>query len=364
MDSLKILNQFTILKDMASLINSSLEPDDIREKAIEVTMEALGSEAASLLLLDEQTGELYFDVVKGEKGEKLKQIQLQKGEGIAGWVALHKEPVIAADPASDPRFFKGADEVSGIRTRNILCVPVCSKDRMLGVLEAINRKEGDFDQDDLEIMKTLANDVAVAIENARLYTELWETFYTTIEMLADIIELRDPYTGGHTRRVHNYCVMIANQLQLSKNETDQLRLAAILHDIGKVGVSDQILLKPGQLTEDEFKAIEGHSTCGSNSLRRIKKLRGLIPGIRNHHERYDGTGYPDKLFGKNIPLMARIIGIADAFDAMTTDRPYRKGFSPEEAMEELSRSAGGHFDPELVITFKDAWEKDLKSLEP
>ncbi|NOZ26334.1 MAG: HD domain-containing protein [Nitrospirae bacterium] len=351
----KQLIQLKTLTELASLINSSFDQVEIRKRAIEATTRVLNAEAASLLLLDEATGELYFDVATGEKGGRVKQIRLKKGVGIAGWVAEHGTPLVIHDAQSDPRFFKNADKLSGFVTRNIICVPLKTKERIIGVLEGINKKDGRFDDSDLELMETLSNFIAVAIENARLYTELKETFYATAETLTETIELRDPCTGGHTKRVKHYSLIIGRYLGLTKDELEHLELAAILHDIGKIGIRDDILLKKGKLTEQEMMHMKRHSIYGAELLQSIKQLKKIVPVVRNHHERYDGTGYPDGLRGEEISLMARILTVADSFDAMTTHRPYKKSISTEAALEELRRCSGTQFDPAVVEAFLQAF---------
>lgn len=348
--------QLETLIGLAALINSSLDHTEVRKRAIDATTMVLNAEAASLLLLDDVTGELYFDVAAGAKGDKIMEIRLQKGVGIAGLVAESGTYMIIPDAQSDPHFFKNADKVSGFLTRNIICVPIKTKERIVGVLEAMNKKEGQFDDNDLQLMQALSNFIAVAIENISLYTELKETFYSTTEVLAEIIELRDPYTGGHTKRVEGYSMTIGASMKLPKGELEKLKLAAILHDIGKIGVSDKILRKHEKLNDEDLHQMAMHPQFGSELLK-IKQLKDVIPGIRSHHEKFDGTGYPDKLKGNEISLIARIIAVADTFDAMTTDRPYRKGLSQKEALTELKRCAGTQFDPEIVEFFLKAFAK-------
>src|SRR3990172_2439762 len=232
--------------ELSSLVNSTLDTREIRRRAIEAATTLAEAETGSLLLIDRETGDLFFEVALGEKGEMLKEVRLSKGQGIAGWVAEKGEALIVNDVQTDPRFFKGADEKSSFKTRNMLCVPVKTKDRILGVLQAVNKKEGMFDDEDREALFALANQVAVAVENANLYTELKDAFYGTAKALAETIEKRDPYTGGHTHRVMDYSLAIGRMLGLSAKETENLKLAAILHDIGKIGVRDNILLKNGR----------------------------------------------------------------------------------------------------------------------
>ncbi|RME65279.1 MAG: GAF domain-containing protein, partial [Nitrospirae bacterium] len=214
---------------VSSIINSALEPDEVIRRTIEYTPEVFDSEAASLLLLDSEANELYFNVATGEKGEKVKEIRLKVGQGVAGWVAEHREPLIVNDTSKDERFFKKADEKSGFITKNILCVPVLLKEELTGVLEVLNKKTGDYTEEDLTLLKAMADQVAVALENARLYKELKETFYSTVETLAEMIELRDPYTGGHTQRVKEYSLIIGRRLGLDKDTLERLQLAAVLH---------------------------------------------------------------------------------------------------------------------------------------
>lgn len=352
------IKQLNTLIELSALINSSLDIAEIRKRAIEAATELVNTEAASLLFLDEETGELYFDIAVGEKGEKVKTIRLKKGQGIAGWVAENNKPVIVNDAYNDPRFFKGADEKSGFTTRNMICVPVKTKNKLVGVLQAVNKKDGaSFDTDDLDLLTGLSHQVAIAIENARLYDELRETFYATIHALADTIEKRDPYTAGHTKRVMNYSLAIGRMIGLSKKEMENLKLSAILHDIGKIGIRDNVLLKNDKLTSDEFEKIMMHTIYGAEILNHIRQLKGVVPGVKYHHEKYDGSGYPDGLKGNDIPIIARIIAVADTFDAMTTDRPYRKGLSFDTAFEELKKHAGTQFDPDIVNAFFKAYEE-------
>ncbi len=353
------LSQLNALMELTAIINSTLDTREVRKRAIEASTRLVNAEAGSLLLVDRETGELFFEVAVGDKGASLKEIRLKKGEGIGGWVAEKGEAVIIHDVQSDPRFFRSADAKSTFVTKDMICVPVKTKDKVVGVLEAINKRAGVFNDDDLEVLNALANQVAVAIENANLYEELRDTFYGTAEALAETIEKRDPYTGGHTKRVMNYSLAIGRMMGLGREEMENLKLSAILHDIGKIGIRDNILLKEGDLEPSEITTMNMHPKYGSEILNHVKHLKEVIPGMRGHHEKFDGTGYPDGLKGEGIPLSARIIAVADSFDAMTTDRPYRKALSAETAFEELKRCAGKQFDPPIVEAFFRAWSEIL-----
>lgn len=357
MDLEKRLKQLETLIIVSGMVNSSLDPLVIREKTIEAAMQLLEAEAASLLLIDPETGELFFEVALGESKSKIKEVRLKAGQGIAGWVAQNGEPAIIHDVKSDPRFFKGADEKTDFVTRNIICVPVKTKEKIIGVLEAINKKEGKFLVGDLEIFMALANQVAIAIENSNLYHELKDTFITTAEVLAETIDLRDPYTGGHTKRVKNYSLAIGRELGLHHEVLDRLQISAILHDIGKIGIRDDILMKEGRLNQDEFEKMQMHPRFGAELLNHVKQLKDIAPGVRGHHEKYDGSGYPDKLAGKDIPLFARIITVADTVDAMMTNRPYRNALTMQDVMKELYKYTGTQFDGEIVAAFIKAYKE-------
>ncbi len=186
---------------------------------------------------------------------------------------------------------------------------------------------------------------------------LTATFHATVHNLADTIEKKDPYTGGHTKRVMGYSLAIGRYLALSDMDMINLKLAAILHDLGKIGISDEILLKNEELSLDEFRDMMMHTIYGAELLDHINHLKDVIPGVRYHHEKYDGSGYPEGLKGKGIPLIARIIAVADTFDAITTDRPYRRGLSFDSAFTELKKSAGSQFDPDVVDAFLSAYRE-------
>lgn len=343
--------KFKTLMDLSALINSTLDTRQVRIQAIEAATILVGAETGSLLLLDAASNELYFEVALGEKGARLKEIRIKADQGIAGWVLQNEQGVIVNDPANDPRFYQGADAQSQFTTTSLLAAPLVVKGKTIGVLEAINKVAGEFDNGDLDLLIFLANQVAPAIENAALYAELREVFHETALTLSEALECRDTYTGGHTRRVCDYSLAIGAGLGLSSSALDRLKLAAILHDIGKIGVADAILRKAGPLDDHEFLQMKEHTRFGSEILQNVRAMAEVIPGVLYHHEKFDGSGYPEALKGEAIPELARIIAVADTYDAMTTDRPYRKAFSRETALAELRRCSGSQFDAVIVEAF-------------
>jgi len=350
------VKQFTTLAEVGTLLNSTLDQNLVRKMAMEAITRLMHAEVGSLLLVDDENKELYFEVALGDKGERVKEIRLKIGEGIAGWVAEHGKSLLLQDVRKDPRFYKSADQKTEFVTRDMVCVPVKVKDKVIGVLQAINRAEGVFTEDDVELFQLFSNQVAIALDNARLYEEIRETFFATAEALAEAIEKRDPYTGGHTKRVVNYCLVAAKYMNLTPEELEILKLSAILHDVGKIGVEDRILRKPGNLDDEEAKIMKMHPLLGAEIMRHIRQLKDLIPGMLHHHERPDGKGYPEGLKGRDIPIVARIISAADTYDAMTTNRPYRKGLSHKTAIDEIKKEAGAQFDKEVAEAFVKAFE--------
>jgi putative nucleotidyltransferase with HDIG domain len=360
MNKLKRIEEKTerlaLLSRLGQILNSTLDHKEVRRRAMEAATQLMKAEVGSLLLTDEEKNQLHFEVALGDQEETIKKMTLNIGEGIAGWVAQSGDPLIVNAPEKDSRFFRGVDERTEFKTRNIICVPVKVKERTVGVLEAINKKEGeDFDEEDISLFTSLADQVAIALDNARLYQELEDMFFQTAESLADAIEKRDPYTGGHTQRVTQYSLITARHLQLKPVEMKWLKISAVLHDIGKIGIDDQILRKPDRLNPEEFNEIKRHATMGAEIIDHIKHLKNIIPGVKYHHEQLDGTGYPDGLKGEKIPIIAKIVAVADTYDAMTTDRPYRKGLSKEVAIKELRKCSGTQFDQEVVEAFIRAY---------
>ena len=349
--------QLVTLTVLSRILNSTLEHRTVRRRAMQAATELMQAQVGSLLLIDEETNRLYFEVALGDQEETVKAFHLEMGEGIAGWVAQHGKPLIVHDAQSDPRFFSEVDKKSKFTTKNVICVPVKVKEKTIGVLEAINKLGGrSFSENDLTIFQSLADQVAVALDNARLLAEIEGLFFQTAESLADAIEKRDPYTGGHTKRVTTYSIAIGEELNLEPDEMRWLKLAAILHDIGKIGVEDTILRKEAKLTEQEYEQMKKHTIMGAEIIGHIKQLHGIIPGLKYHHEKIDGKGYPEGLADGSIPLIAKIVAVADTFDAMTSDRPYRKALTKEEAFSELRRCAGTQFDRGLVASFIKACE--------
>ncbi|HAO92389.1 MAG: phosphohydrolase [Deltaproteobacteria bacterium GWC2_56_8] len=351
------LRQFSTLQEVGNLLNSTLDQKVVRHRAMEAITSIMRAEAGSLLLVDELNKQLYFEVALGEKGDEIKEVRLNIGEGIAGWVAKHGRPLVINDVASDKRFQANVDRKSRFTTRDMVCVPVRIKGKVIGVLQAINRIGGTFEKEDLRLFQLFSNQVAIALDNARLYEEIRETFHATSEALAEAIEKRDPYTGGHTKRVFEYSLAIGKHMGMPAKALEILKLSAVLHDIGKIGIEDRILRKDAPLDAEEAAVMRLHPQYGAEIMKHVPQLKDIVPGMLYHHERVDGQGYPRGFKGEQIPLIARVISVADTYDAMTTTRPYRKGLPPAVAIAELRKFTGVQFDAQVVEAFIRAFEK-------
>ena len=250
-----------------------------------------------------------------------------------------EEPVICNDSEELP---------DGSALVNLAAMPVAMKSDLQGVILVANKRDGIFDENDTELLLAIGRHAGIALENQRLHCALGEAFVSTVAVLADAVEAKDPYTRGHCEGVSDLAARVAERMSWDKAELDQIRYAALLHDVGKLGVPDGILLKPTPLSPEEYKVIQTHVTIGRDLVSRVPILTPIIPFVYHHHEHWDGGGYPEGLTGENIPLGARIIGAVDALDAMITHRPYRSPISIQEASAELQRCAGTQFDPSVV----------------
>lgn len=253
----------------------------------------------------------------------------------------------------------------------VACIPSYYRDNLLGILLLGNKKTGKkLSQGELDFFVALASDVAMAIRNAQLFKELelqlekkHQLFIHTTIALAAAIDAKDHYTHGHTARVTSLSLAIARKMRqddrslLDNKFLEELHIASLLHDIGKIGIPEPILNKNGPLSDEERKKIEEHPSVGTAILQPIRELEDAILGVKYHHEKYDGSGYPEKLKGSQIPLIASIISVADTFDAMTTDRPYRQGLSKDKAIKEIGKMSGSQFDPRVASAFVKLYEE-------
>ncbi len=358
----KKIERLEHLIEITKFVNSTLNLDALLDRMLEISTEVLNAEAGSILLLDEEKDELVFAAATGEKSDKIKEIRVPVGEGVVGWVAREDKPVLIADAQNDPRFFKKADQKTKFKTKTIVAVPLKTKDKLIGVVEVLNKKDDTlFNEEDMNLLEALSNQAAVAIENAKLYENLKQLFLNTVKSLAAAIETKDIYTRGHSERVTQYSLIIAKKLGIKSDELENLRLAALLHDIGKIGIDESILRKPAKLSPPEFEEIKKHPIYAANILESIPQLKEIIPIIKHHHERYDGQGYPDSLKDSDIPYFSRIIAIADTFDAMSSNRPYRQALPVDICLQEIINCSGTQFDPEIALLAHNALKEYFKS---
>ncbi len=263
--------------------------------------------------------------------------------GIIKYAMMTGEEYLVRNVDEDDIFYKDVAE-----SKSAFAIPLRTKEGVVGVFEIERGRTDAFTEEDMRILRIFARIVAITLQRVEYLVDIKKTFLGTVEALTYAIELKDPYTHGHSRRVADHSIAIAKALGLPKETIERIELAALLHDIGKIGIRGSVLDKPARLTDDEYEEIKKHPVLGAELVGKIETLRDIAKIIRHHHERCDGKGYPDGLTCDEIPLESKIIAIADAFDAMISDRPYRKALSVEEALEIIEKDGGNQWDAAIA----------------
>ena len=340
------------LLEVESLMKVDLSLKDVFYNALQVALDLTEAQASSLLMVDRENQELVFEEATGEKSKGLIKTRIPLDKGIAGWVALSGKSLLIPDARRDHRFFKKIDDTTGFETRSIICVPLKKEENIIGVVEVINKKNGrSFTERDTQLLTIIAHQTVRSFENIQLYGDLKSLILETINAFVVAIDAKAPYADGHSERVMNLSLLIAEEMGLSGQEKEDVKLAALLHDVGKIGLDEDIIKKPSHLTDDEYTKMKEHPVIGCDLIKQIDQLGSIMPGIAQHHENYDGSGYPQGLKGEEISLMARIIRVAEAYDAMNIDWPYSKSLGEESALEAITATAETQFDPEVVQAF-------------
>lgn len=340
------LSDLVFMYQFSQLIATSLDIETQATQIVEFLWQRFLPESLALSLLcpDRQTLRLLAARSSWVEEAGERELPLEAGCDAAALQAAHLQLSGYGGSDIDDRF-------AGVALR--------SHDRLAGFLHLTRRPEQPpFDAAERRLLGIFAGQVAASLDNARLYQALRDQNWQTIAALAEAIEARDAHTFGHSRQVTRYAVRLAEEVGLAADRLEVLTYAGLLHDVGKIGIRDQILLKPGRLDDEEFAVMQQHPRIGVRIIERVSGLRAVLPIIESHHERYDGGGYPQGLAGEDIPLEARILAIADAFEAMTADRAYRPAMAPEKALEVLLRGRGSAWDPHLVERFVEIYRRE------
>ncbi len=307
-----------------------------------------GARRGGVFLLDDVTGQLAVRCYAGKSGGV---VPLRPpGKTLATVAFRSRQSLLFKDRTDAAK--NGAESAVRGEMGSVICAVLRAPDREIGVLHLDRGPDAEpFTEAEMHLADSLSAAIALGLDRQQLVDRHEELFLQTVTALAQAVEMRDEYTGNHTQRVTAYAMLLAEELGLPEGDRRRLRVATLLHDIGKIAIDDQILRKPGRLADHEFETMKTHVVRGAEIIQMIPGLSWALPVVRNHHERWDGRGYPDGTAGESTPLAARVVAVADAFDAMTSDRPYRAGMPVARAFAELTTGAGTHFDPECVAAF-------------
>lgn len=345
------------LIEVGQLISSSLETDVIIEYTLQSLKEVIGAKWCVLGLRDKETGKMVLKV-SSELSEELQgKAERVPAEGtILGEVLKTAQPLIVEDLAKYDRSLRLPYCSKDICS--VAVVPVQARGKTLGALIVYMLSPHHWEENEIGYLSIIASQVGLAIENAQLYESLREYYMSAVRALAAALEAKDKYTQGHSLRVARWAKAVAGEMGLSDKEQEMVYIGGLLHDIGKVGVREHILLKTGKLTPAEQKEIQAHPSVGAKILEPANLPKEVVEAVLYHHEDYGGGGYPEGIAGEEIPILARIIRVVDSYDAMTSDRPYRRAFFQERVVEELMRCSGKQFDPAVVEAMKKVLEQD------
>ena len=363
-DFLKILRKLIALSEASKTLVSGHTLEDILQVIVDKITEIKDVGICAVRLLDEEKNELVLKVCHA-CGDGLKDLikdRIRVGEGFAGKAAQKKRTLFIKDLKVET-YYKSKEFAMRSGLSSLLCIPLLMKDRVLGTFDIYSVVPLFYSKREMELLTAMIDQAAVAIENFNLYQFVERGYFETIRALSLAIDAKDPYTYGHSDRLIKYGLGVAEEMNLSAESKNEIEYLCMLHDIGKIGIPGHILDKPGQLTQEEWSIVKRHPEIGETIIAPVRFLKEkMCPLVRHHHEHYDGKGYPDRLAGDAIPMPSRIIAVIDAYDAMTSDRPYRKALSCSEAINELRSNRGTQFDPRVVDAFLRWLERKEKNL--
>ncbi len=321
------------------------DTDDIRALVLHIAVTLLEAEKGILLSRQDQDGDGDLDMICAEGFENDPR-ESALAQRFASAVIEQDQTVREDGHEVDQERGTAADR----EIHNLVAIPIYVRDEFSGVVVCAN-KEGGFHEYDDEVLLALGDHAGAVLDNGRLRGDLRTAYLSTVKLLAEAIEAKDPFLRGHSDEVSEYVAAVADEMGVERSRREGLVFGSLLHDVGKIGISERILLKPAKLTDEEYGVVKLHPRIGFRLIDQVKALQPIAHAILHHHERWDGHGYPDGLTGEEIPLEARIICVADSFSAMTAERPYRRRMSLDQACAELERCAGSQFDPEVVRVF-------------
>lgn len=351
-----------ILLEVSRVVSSTLDLDKVTALVLDQSRKALGADHAALFLYDDNSSRLVLSGARGFSEDEIDNLKLFGGwEVISEDLLFRKRPLVVDDIHKDLIFRDKKLPFSreALPVQSFIAVPLVRGDKVIGVLIVSNRSHpsGAFTIEAEDLLMTLSNNIAIAVMNAKLYHSLKSLFISTVTSLTRAIDAKDRYTSGHSERVMKYAVAIGKEMALDEEELENIRLGSLLHDIGKIGVKESILMKPAKLLGYERRQIRQHPDIGARIIETIDNSHKIVKGILEHHERFDGKGYPKGLKGEGISLEGRIIAVADSYDASTTDRPYQKGYDKKEAFRKIKDGSSTHFDPKVVHAFISSFHK-------
>ena len=350
MDIDNLIMMWASIHEFGVTATGLLSKEEVSQTVVDTACSIIHSDLASLMLINSDN-ELYIISSKGLSEKVIKETKMKIGEGIAGRVASTGKYIFVENIETDVRFLRPNDEERYV-SKSFISVPLKIKTKVIGVLNINSPKnKKQFNDRDLKLITILADQAAMRLDNIELFNNLQSFYFEMVQTLARAIDAKDAYTYDHADRARKYAKEIAIKMNLPYTIVRNIEYAALMHDIGKIGIADNILLKKEKLTEKESKILRTHPTIGYKILAPVKFLAPVAPMVLYHQEWYDGSGYPEGLAKEEIPLGARIVAVIDAYDAMTSNRPYRKALPIDKAVEELYNGAGKQFDPKIVDTF-------------
>jgi diguanylate cyclase (GGDEF)-like protein len=338
----RLRHELNEARDRAGVLGDA---DDTKAQVLRVAIELLGASKGLLLTHQDADGDGDLDLV-AQRGFAADPEHSALVQHLAKQTLSEQETLRIDHPGDFGAATSDADD----EIDNLVAIPLYIRDRFHGVVVAAN-KPGGFNEYDDELLLALGDHASVALQNARLHGRLRNAYVATVRVLAEAIEAKDPFLRGHCDEVSALVAAVAQRLELDPKQREELLFASLLHDVGKIGISERILLKRGPLSQNERLIVQLHPRIGYRLVQQVPELQGIGTAVLHHHERWDGRGYPSRLAGLDIPLEARLIAIADAFSAMISERPYGTRMTPDQACEELKLNAGSQFDPELVGLF-------------